>query len=501
VTISGGGVTDTVSLNGTGLAAPSVSITPSTGNFSNVFLGQSAQQVFTVQNNGTASVTVANIVAAMADATPAADYVEQDTCQNALAAGATCAVTVTYAPQATGARNGILSMVINGGIATLTASLSATGVFPIAASSSSIHFNQVPDGTVSGPQTITLTNQTAASQNVTVSIGAPFQIASNHCGATIAAGGQCDLSVDFAPQSSGSQASSVMVAVSGLSQTLAIALSGTGTGPIVSFSSTNVSFGNQTVGMSSSAQTLTLLNSGNGSLTGIALSVSGANAGDFTVSGNCGSTLAPGASCSIGVNFKPSGAAAESASLNLSSNAAGSPQVVQLAGTGVPPDFGPVAAASSVTVGAGQTASYSLSFPSTMSGTVTLSCGALPLYAACSFNPSTVTLSTTAAATAVLSITTTATQTSALSRDWPGFTIAAFLLFCGPLARRRRVMRGLLSLAAFAVVFCGITGCSGGSSSGGAPAQHAVAPGSYTVNVVATSGAVSHTLPVTLNVK
>lgn len=501
LTVSAGGVADTVSLSGMGLTPPTIAITPSTFNFNNVYLGQSAQQVFTVQNNGTASTTVSNIVAAMADATPTADYAETDTCQSALAAGASCAVTVTVAPQVTGARNGNLSMAVNGGVTTLTASLGATGVFPVSASSSSVSFGQVPDGTVSGLQTITLTNPTTVSQSVTVTTSAPFQIASNSCG-TIAPGGQCSFSMSFSPQSTGLQTSSVTLAVSGISPTVAIALSGTGTVPIASLSSNSISFGNQAVGLSSSAQTLTLTSAGTASLNGITLSVDGANAGDFTISGNCGPTLAPGASCSIGIIFKPSSAVAESANLKVASNAAGSPAAVQLAGTGVPPDFSEVAAVPSVTVSAGQTATYSLSLPSTMTGTVSFTCSALPQYAACSFNPSTVTLSTTTPASTTVSITTSVTQTSALSkRGIPKFAIAALLLVCAPLSRRRRMMRALLSLAAISIVLGGISGCSGSSSGGSGPTQHSVAPGSYSVNVVATSGTVSHSIALTLNVQ
>jgi hypothetical protein len=502
MTLSTSGVTTTVTLSGTGLVPPSVSISPTSYSFGNVFLGTSGQQVFTVQNNGTASATISNIVAAMADATPAADYAEQDTCQNALAPSAACTITITFAPQATGSRNGALSMAINGGIVTLSATLSATGVFPIAASSSSLAFGQILDSTISSKQTLTLTNQTTVPQSVTASIGAPFQIVNNDCGASLAADAQCSLSIAFAPQVSGPQTSSLLVAVSGIAQQLSIALSGTGTAPIAILSTTNISFGNQTVGVSSNTQTVTLLNSGNVTLSAIAQSLSGPNASDFAVSGNCGSTLTAGASCSIVITFKPSVSAAESATLNLSSNAAGSPQTVQLAGTGVSPDFSPVAAVSSATVSAGQTATYGLSFSSTMSGTATLACSGLPLYAACIFNPSTVTLSTTAAASDTLSITTTTTQTAALSRrGWAEVMTAALLFLCVPFARRRRPFVSLLSLAALAVISGGLTGCSGSPSSGGSSTQHTVAPGSYVVNVVATSETVSHSLTVTLNIK
>ncbi|MDX6275848.1 MAG: hypothetical protein QOJ92_3058 [Frankiales bacterium] len=105
--------------------------------------------------------------------------------------------------------------------------------------------------------------------------------------------------------------------------------------PAMSASPTSLSFGEAGVGASAGARTVTVTNGGSAPITISATSVGGANPGDFTVASNtCGPSVAPGASCSVGVDFKPGGTGPRSASLAISHNAAGSPQVVTLAGSG-----------------------------------------------------------------------------------------------------------------------------------------------------------------------
>jgi hypothetical protein len=68
----------------------------------------------------------------------------------------------------------------------------------------------------------------------------------------------------------------------------------------------------------------------------IASSLSGANASDFTITGGtCGASLAGKSSCTIGVKFKPTTAAAESAALAVAiPQDPSSPRNVNLTGTG-----------------------------------------------------------------------------------------------------------------------------------------------------------------------
>lgn len=105
--------------------------------------------------------------------------------------------------------------------------------------------------------------------------------------------------------------------------------------PAVTLSAASLSFGNVAVGATSAAQTVTLTNSGTADL--IISSVGIAGSADFTLSANtCTATpLAPNASCSTSVTFRPSAIAGRTATFTYTDNAANSPtQGVALIGTG-----------------------------------------------------------------------------------------------------------------------------------------------------------------------
>ena len=109
---------------------------------------------------------------------------------------------------------------------------------------------------------------------------------------------------------------------------------GTGTAPVASVSPTSAAFANQQVNTTSAAQNVTLSNTGGSTLTISSITVTGANPGDFAQTNTCGTSVAAGANCTISVTFTPTVAAARTATLSVSDNAAGSPQTVALTGTG-----------------------------------------------------------------------------------------------------------------------------------------------------------------------
>ena len=104
--------------------------------------------------------------------------------------------------------------------------------------------------------------------------------------------------------------------------------------PIALATPVSLGFAAQNVGSSSATQAVMLSNSGTTTLNIGSLSASG----DFALvpaTTTCGSTLAVGGSCSISVRFTPTAAGARTGSVNLVSNAPGSPQsLVALSGTG-----------------------------------------------------------------------------------------------------------------------------------------------------------------------
>ncbi|HEY3988809.1 MAG TPA: FG-GAP-like repeat-containing protein [Acidobacteriaceae bacterium] len=155
-----------------------------------------------------------------------------------------------------------------------------------------------------------------------------------------------------------------------------------------------------------------------------------------------------------------------------------------------------------VTSGDSATVQVSVAGAAGFSGTVNFSCTGLPMYAACSFAPATVTVSGTGAATSMLTVSTAATTTASARSGESSRALAA--LTCGlpllglltllPVARGRRLLL-CLGFVLFVSV-TSLTGCGGGSSGGAKTAA-----GSYTFNVVATSGSATSTASYTLTVQ
>ena len=107
--------------------------------------------------------------------------------------------------------------------------------------------------------------------------------------------------------------------------------------PAAAVNPASLSFAATTIGQSASALATTLSNTGNAALNVGTLSLSGAAASDYTISGGTcanGTSLAAGANCTVQVTFKPSAAGARGASLVIAHNATGGSSTVALSGTG-----------------------------------------------------------------------------------------------------------------------------------------------------------------------
>ena len=102
-----------------------------------------------------------------------------------------------------------------------------------------------------------------------------------------------------------------------------------------SVSPASLFLGNQAIDTTSAVKTVTLTSTGTANLILSSIAIAGANAGDFAKTSNCPATLAPGKKCTINVTLTPSQLGSRGASLNITDNAAGSPQTVPLTGKGV----------------------------------------------------------------------------------------------------------------------------------------------------------------------
>src|SRR5439155_10223848 len=115
------------------------------------------------------------------------------------------------------------------------------------------------------------------------------------CGSSLAAGASCTINVTFTPAASSTMSATLTVADSATGSPQTAALTGAGVTSTVSLSPASLTFANQAVGTTSPAQFSTLANSGTTTIT-----VSGETIrGDFAFAGlgTCGTSLAPGTSC------------------------------------------------------------------------------------------------------------------------------------------------------------------------------------------------------------
>jgi hypothetical protein len=299
----------------------------------------------------------------------------------------------------------------------------------------------------------------------------------------------------------------------------AVVFTVTGLGPLLSISSTSITFPSQYVGTSGAPQNITVTNSGTTALNISNVSVSPS---DFGLQSACGSSVAAGSNCSIGVLFDPTVGGARAGTLTITDNAPDSPQTVTLSGVGQ--DFSIAATSSStVTVTAGQSANYTLAVAPVggFNQTVALTCSGAPTLSVCNVSPSSVSLDGTSSTPFTVTITTTPPTNGILPpfRIGPssikyeplaliglavGFVVFVSVLLWCPKQRfpRAHAIATTILLAAILLV----SSCGGGghpsSSGGGSPGTSA---GSYNISVSASftsgSAALKHNTSLTLNVQ
>ena len=330
-----------------GGGTPNVSLAPSSVAFGNVLVGStSPNRTVTLTNTGSATLTITQPIALTG--TNPADFNISNNCSNAVLAGGSCSIVVSCTPASAASFSANISVTDNAAGSPQTVPLTCTGTTAAAGISfapTSITFPGQTVGTSSAPTAVTVTNTGGGNLVITaISISggnASSFSQTNNCG-TVAPLGTCTINVTFTPQVAGSLSSSVSVTDNAPGSPQSVPVSGTGNGVgVISFNPTSLAFGNATVGSPTSALSTTVKNTGAATLTLTSETLTGTNAGDFSISSNtCGSTLAVGASCVVSVTFTPGAAGARTANLTFTNSAPGSPQNVALTGTGTQAGIG-----------------------------------------------------------------------------------------------------------------------------------------------------------------
>jgi hypothetical protein len=392
-----------------------VVVSPSSLSFSNQVIGTtSASQTVTLTNNQSTALGIAGIAFS---GTNSSDFAETDNCVGSVAAGVNCSINVTFTPAALGSRAGSLEIANNISGNPLSIPLTGTGVAVsriAGLSTGGLTFTNQMVGLTSPSQGITLNNtgnSTLTISGLAISGTNASEFAeTDNCVGSVAAGAACTINVTFSPTATGTRTGTLSITDNATSppSPQTVTLAGTAAAPLVSVTPSNIVFPAQYVGTSGLPQSVTVVNNGNAPLS-ITSVTTGAT--DFGTLNACGSTVAAGSSCAIGVFFDPTASGTRPGTLTINDNAPGSPHTVALSGTGQDFSLAPVTPASA-TVAAGQTANYTVAVSPAggFNQTVALTCTGGPALSTCAVTPSSVPLNGTVSTNVAVSVTTMATS-------------------------------------------------------------------------------------------
>ncbi len=350
--------------NGTALQ-----VSPTSYAFPNtVLFNVSSSVTFTVTNVGGTAVTIGPTSPpgqewGVNDGTDPGDFIvplDQPvgacTENDALPPGGSCPIAIEFEPNNTGTRSANLDIDASPANDAVVVPLSGFSTAPQISPHSGVGgaFGNVPLGTASAPQLVTISNPGNSNLHVGAlslsgasagefALGA--DLCSNH---TVGPGGQCTVDLGAQPTATGAASVTLNIPNNGYTPnngslptptgTVTLTYSVTGTAPTIELNATTHAFGDQQVGSHSASQQVMISNTGTAPLGVGSLNVAGANAADFSVSSDTcsGQAVAVGKSCTAQITFTPSATGARTATLEIRNDGqgAGGTTKVTLTGTG-----------------------------------------------------------------------------------------------------------------------------------------------------------------------
>jgi len=383
VTATPGG-TASSGLTALGLAQAVLSVSPTTGSFPSTTVGSTSAPIsFTLSNaGGVAAGTTTALASTLAGSNAGEFAIASNTCTPTLAAGASCAIGVTFTPASAGAKTATLSSSASPGGSPMAA-LVATGRSRAAlaldpATGSALDFGTVAIGD-SVAQTFVATNTggDATSALSIAATGTDFTISAPGAGdcvsgmTMLAAGASCTIHVKLAPSAAGAKTSMLTVTAT-TGGAASRALTGTAvTRGALTIAPTTANLGSVEQDKVGTAAAFTVTNTG-GTATGIlATVITGSTEFRVTTDGCQAMPLPAGAKCTISVSFAPASPGQKTGTLSVTATPGGT-ATAALTGVGLAP-AGLGVAPSSFTFPAGTVAgntSVAQSFTVTNSGGV-----------------------------------------------------------------------------------------------------------------------------------
>lgn len=298
--------------------------------FGKVVTGQPQSQSATLINNTSSPVTVTAVSVDVAAFT-----VSNFSPPVTLAAGQSVGFTVTFLPTAIGTVSGVVTFTSNAPNTTLNVPVGGQGVnnWALQANPSSLAFGNIAVG---GKSTLPMTIINAGTTTATISmghVGGPgYSVSGVNLPLTLDAGQSFTFNVTFAPTTAGSSLGSILGS-SPLYPVLTIPLSGTGVAAgTLTVTPAAIDFGNVNVGQGARQGGQLTANSSS-----VTVSTATMSNPVFVLSGlSLPATIAAGQSIPYTVTFTPLSSGQVSGTLSFASDAANSPTVESLTGTGNP---------------------------------------------------------------------------------------------------------------------------------------------------------------------
>jgi len=356
--IQGTGTDPEINVQGNSVSIADGDATPTTTDHSD-FGSQSVcsgtvVRTFTIQNSGTASLTISSV---NISGTSAADFSVTSAPSSPVASSGSTTFQVTFNPSATGARNATITVnnddcdeaaydfAITGtgtdpeiNVQGNSVSIADGDVTPSSADHTDFGSQSTCSGTITRTFTIQNTgtsNLTISSVNITGTNAADFSVISAPS-SLVTSSGSTTFQVEFTPSALGARNATITVNNNDCDEAAYdFAITGKGADPEANVQGNSVSiadgdatpssadhtdFGSQSVCSGTIVRTFTVQNSGTAGLTISSVNITGTNAADFSVTSAPASPVAASGSATFQVTFNPSATGARDATVTINSD-------------------------------------------------------------------------------------------------------------------------------------------------------------------------------------